>query len=121
MAAQLNDVIYAERQGISGTLTVADVVALAGGGGSVINEIEVDFGAVATNNKIFTIADANVTINSKPIATVSGKPTTDHSTDEVMILELSVYANNMVAGVGFDLIVFSKNKLKGKFNINYTL
>lgn len=32
MSAQLNDKLYAERQGIGGTITVGDIVALSSGG-----------------------------------------------------------------------------------------
>lgn len=87
----------------------------------ITKEIEVDFGTIKRQNKTFTIADAQVTATSKIVTTISGKATTDHSTDEIMILDLKAYANNIVDGVGFDIIVFSQNNLKGKFNINYTL
>lgn len=120
MSAQLNDKIYAERQGIGGTVTVSEIISLATGGAAT-KEIEIDFGVVATNNKKFTIADTEVLTTSKVVATISGKPTADHSTDEIMILDLKAYVNNIVDGVSFDLIVFSNNKLKGKFNINYKL
>jgi len=37
VAAQLTDVLVSERLGIKGTLTVAEIVALAGGGGGSLN------------------------------------------------------------------------------------
>lgn len=117
MATQRNDLLYAERQGIGGTIQVGDILDLSG----ATKEVEIDFGAIGTKNKIFTIADASVTATSKIVATISGKPTEDHSTDEIMILDLRAYANNIVVGVGFDIIIFSQNNLKGKFNINYTI
>lgn len=117
MGAQLTDELYAERIGIGGRITVADIVNLVGG----FNEIEIDFGNERVYNKTFFISDTNVLANSKPFANVSLNPTSDHTSDEVMILGLNVYCTNVVAGVGFDLVVISENKLKGKFKINYKL
>lgn len=86
-------------------------------------ETTINFGAIDNpqNNTTTTVVDASVLSGSKIICTLSGTPTEDHSIDEIMVLEMGVYATNIVEGVGFDIQAFCKYKTYGQVKINYLI
>jgi len=59
MSAQKTDVLYAERLGISGTVTVGDIIKL-----NNTTFISIDFGTKPINEKLFNIVDVNCTSTS---------------------------------------------------------
>lgn len=92
--------------------------------GSVsFTEVIADFGSVinAKNNIRFTVPDASVLEGSNILCSVSGSATADHSTDEIMLLQLTAYAANIVEGVGFDIQLFSPHEVHGQIKINYLI
>ncbi len=52
------------------------------GGGANIAEVELDFGAQAVSEKVFTVTDATVSATSKVVAKQSGKAATGRQADE---------------------------------------
>jgi hypothetical protein len=93
-------------------------------GGSVSHtEIVIDFGLITkkTNNKKFFVPDTNVLSFSKISVSVSGNATTDHSSDEIVLLQVSVFASNIQNGIGFDISAISPQKVYGKVKVNYLI
>lgn len=86
-------------------------------------EAVLNFGSIDSpnNNTKITIANTSVLAGSKIICSLSNLPTTDHSIDEIMILEIGVYATNIVAGVSFDIQAFSQHKTYGNVKVNYLI
>lgn len=88
-----------------------------------LTEIIVDFGSIseASNNIVVTIANTSILSTSKVICMVSGSETTDHSTDEIMLMQLNAFASKFVSGVSFNIQVFSPYKVFGKIKVNYLI
>jgi hypothetical protein len=96
----------------------------SGGGGSVnYTEVLLDFGTIInkTNNKTFFVADVNVLTTSKVLVAVSGQPTDDHSSDEIILMDVSVFATNIQEAIGFNIAAISPQKVYGKIKVNYLI
>ena len=67
MAAQVNDKIYAERQGIPGTITVGDIIALSPAGGApkwldiIIGASSSSFNATIATGTVVNYVYASIT------------------------------------------------------------
>lgn len=114
MSAQLTDKLYAERVGIGGTITVADIVALASNGGSVVKGIA---NIVFNNQKEATIVILDANINATSIVTVG----IEINSEEILIenFETRVTKQN---GTGFTVYCNPKiGHYKGIVTINYII
>lgn len=105
----------------NGVVRTFDMNALPGAIAAV--EVTANFGAIGsgnTNTKI-TVADTRVLTTSKILVFVSGSPTADHSSDEIMLLKINAVASNIVSGVGFDINLYSSHKTYGNIKVNYII
>lgn len=116
MAAQLTDVLYAERLGIGGTITVQEIVSLAGGSLPVYTA-QIDLGDKAKFNHTINIIDPNVNITSKVKVEFN-------YIDEMQYNDLEFDEFNFKTTCfngSFNLFVFSNSRINKKININYTI
>lgn len=114
MGAQLTDKIYAERQGIGGTLTVAEIIALASGGSPTVKGTA---NIVFNNQKESSVVVLDTTINATSIVTVG----IEINSDEILIenFETRVTKQN---GIGFTVYCNPKTgHYKGTVTINYII
>lgn len=92
--------------------------------GSVsFTEVTADFGSIQDSKSNITVNVANsaILLGSKIICDISGSATADHTTDEIMLFQLSAFATNINPGVGFDIQVFSPHEIFGQIKINYLI
>jgi hypothetical protein len=111
-------------QGPQGIPGVAGAKGDKGDAGVVdFTEIVVDFGTFAerTNAKKVSVADVLVTANTKIIISVSGIATTEHSLEEIAILNPRGVAGTITPGVGFEACFFADQKTYGNFKFNYLI
>lgn len=105
----------------NGVVRTFDMNALPGAIAAV--EVTANFGAIGngnTNTKI-TVADTRVLTTSKILVFVSGLPTADHSSDEIMLLKIIAAASNIINEVGFDINLYSDHKTYGNIKVNYII
>lgn len=105
----------------NGVVRTFDMNALPGAIAAV--EVTANFGGIGngnTNTKI-TVSDTRVLTTSKIVVFVSGASTSDHSSDEIMLLKINAVASNIVSGVGFDIKLYSSHKTYGNIKVNYII
>jgi hypothetical protein len=90
------------------------------GGGSVSKQFEIDFGALGTRSKVFTITDTDVNVLSKLFVQQSGNAATGRSQDEN---EMDALTFRSIAGAGqFTLYADSLfGPVAGKYKISYSI
>lgn len=90
------------------------------GGGAVITEVEIDFGAVPTWATRFTISDAAITPTTKILVQQSGRTPTGGFGDESELDPLDLIA---VPGSGSMLLTATPlaGRVLGKFRLNYQI
>jgi hypothetical protein len=89
-----------------------------GTGGNFL-QVTVDFGSGnETDIARLTVAATWVTSNSVILCTPFAGDTPDHSGDEVIAEGLVAYAENLVPGVGFDVVALAPNGTTGRYLIN---
>jgi hypothetical protein len=101
---------------------VADGDILIGGGGSVLIQVEVDFGFASGNEgdiaRTTVTGETWVSPTSVIVCNPFAGPTPDHSGDEVIAEGLVAYAENLVTGVGFDVVAYAPSGTWGRYFIN---
>lgn len=105
----------------NGVVRTFDMNALPGAIAAV--EVTANFGTIGngnTNTKT-TVSDTRVLTISKILVFVSGSPTADHSSDEIMLLKINAVASNIVSKVGFDINLYSDHKTYGNIKLNYLI
>jgi hypothetical protein len=94
------------------------VSAFAGGGGGItITRVEVDFGSVGTNAKVFDVSVPGVLLGQKILVSVSLEMPAGVAFDEIEMDPLSV-AGHAVADDTVRLIVGARDRIIGKRAIN---
>lgn len=87
-------------------------------------QVEVDFGFSAGNEgdiARFTVTGQSwVTVSSVILCNPFGGATPDHSPDDAIVEGLVAYAENIVAGVGFDVVAYAPQNTWGRYLINVT-
>ena len=100
----------------------ADGDTLVGGGGGYLLQVEVDFGFSSGNEgdiaRTTVTGQAWVTPSSVIICNPFAGATPDHSGDEVVAEGLVAYAENLVTGVGFDVVAYAPSGTWGRYYIN---
>jgi hypothetical protein len=111
MGAQKNDVLYAERVGIGGTIIINDIINLISPIYTTIN-----FGTTPINEKSFNIVDANCTTNS----TIDISQFFKTQTEENFGVNLDLFTECLNGS--FNIIAVSPEPFsKGIFNIKYRI
>lgn len=97
------------------------VTDLTGGGGGIVKQVEVDFGATPVRMAIFTISDGDVSGTSKIFPVIAYEAPTGKYLDELEFDSFTLQTGQ--AGTGtFKLVAHSQNGLvAGKFKINYSV
>jgi hypothetical protein len=115
MAAQLGDVLYAERMGIGGKITVQEIVSFASGGNPIIYTA-IDFGTMPINEDLFNVVDSLCTTTSK--IEISQYFISQKEENFGVILDLFTECFNG----NFNIIAVSKEPFsRGIFNIKYRI
>ena len=83
----------------------------------------IDFGATVAMSKTVTVPCGWVTVDSVITLTPNTMGTADNDGDEHLYGEFTLQAVNVVAGVGFDILMDSTTKFgfKGTFKINWSV
>jgi hypothetical protein len=111
MAAQKTDILYAERVGIGGKITVNDIITLNNTIFTVIN-----FGTTPINEKSFNIVDANCTTTSK----INISQYFISQKEENFGVNLDLFTECLNGS--FNIIAISKEPFsRGIFNIKYNI
>ncbi len=105
------------RLGSGGEIEEAPLPAM---GGSLVKEVEIDFGPTATRQKTFTVIDVDVSGTSIILVGHSAKAATGRAQDEN---EMDTLLCRAAPGAGsFTLYVTAfPNHVSGKFRVAYTL
>lgn len=87
-------------------------------------QVQVDFGFSAGNEgdiaRTTVTGQAWVTASSVILCNPFAGATTDHSADDAIVEGLVAYAENIVAGVGFDVVAYAPKGSWGRYLINIT-
>jgi hypothetical protein len=111
MGAQKTDVLYAERVGIGGTVTINEIINLNNTVYTTIN-----FGINPINEKSFNIVDANCTTTSK----IDISQYFISQTEENFGVNLDLFTECLNGS--FNIIAVSKEPFsRGVFNIKYNI
>jgi hypothetical protein len=111
MGAQLTDILYAERVGIGGKITVNDIITL---NNTIFTTI--DFGTVPINEKSFNIVDVNCTTTSKIDISQYFISQTEENFGEYLDLFTECLNGS------FNIIAVSREPFsRGIFNIKYNI
>jgi hypothetical protein len=111
-----NGVTWTESEGF-----VVIASASGGGGGTYSLQVEVNFGPITgenSNTSVTVTGQSWVATDSVIIANPFAGATDDHSADEVVAEGLTAYIENVVAGVGFDVVAYAPNGTWGDYFIN---
>lgn len=105
----------------NGVVRTFDLNALPGAIAAI--EVTANFGTIgnSNNNTKVTVSDTRVLATSKIVIFISGSPTPDHSSDEIMLLKINAVVSNIINGVGFDINLFSEHKTYGNIKLNYLI
>jgi hypothetical protein len=103
--------VYARISGVT--------VDLAAGGGTTVNEVEINFGTTEDTDIRLFVADAAITANSKIVCSVSAKATADHRIDDIVSTNIVIFAGNVQAGSGFTVYAKASDGTKGRYKVNY--
>jgi len=99
------------------------VPSSSGGGGNFL-QVQVDFGFDMANEgdiaRTTVTGQSWVTSGSVILCNPFGGATADHGPDDVIVEGLVAYAENLVPGVGFDVVVYAPQNSWGKFLVNVT-
>jgi hypothetical protein len=95
----------------------------SGSGGNYL-QVEADFGFDAGNEGDI----ARTTVTGQPWVTAGsvilcnpfGGATVDHNPDDAIVEGLVAYAENIVPGVGFDVVIYAPQNSWGKYLVNVT-
>lgn len=90
------------------------------GGGPNLATATVDFGFAAGNEGdtvVVTVPAAWVTVNSKIVCQVASVATADHDPDDAAVEGIFALAQNIVAGVSFDILAVAPNNTWGRYTI----
>ncbi len=103
---------------------ISGYVPTSGSGGGNYLQVEVDFGFSAGNEgdiaRVTVTGQSWVTAGSVILCNPFGGATADHSPDDAIVEGLVAYAENVVAGVGFDVVVYAPQNSWGKYLVNVT-
>lgn len=111
MGAQRNDVLYAERIGICGKVTVEDILKVG-----APNLITINFGVNPINQKSFNIIDANCNATSK----IDIDQYFISQTEENFGVQLQLFTECLNGS--FNIIAISQEPFsRGIFNIKYNI
>lgn len=110
-----NTSVYRKESGAGNIGWVA--VSNAGGGGSSVSTIEVDFGPSPVGNKTFTIIDGSVSAASKIMALHSGEAATGRQADENEMDAIIFRATPQVGQYKLYADVLT-GKVSGKYKVN---
>jgi hypothetical protein len=120
MGAQLGDVLYAERVGIGGKITVEEIVNLAGGGTLITGTSILNFGN-ETDSVTATISNASITnTNIKNISFIP-QETIETSLDDFSLNGLTFNIENIVDNTSFDIRATATNNASGNFTVKYLI
>lgn len=93
--------------------------ASTGGGNSV--SATVDFGSASGQQSdiaTVTVAATWVLAGTKLVCTPFAVATSNHDPEDYALEQITAYATNIVAGVGFDIIATSKNGTFGQYVVH---
>lgn len=111
MGAQKSDVLYAERLGIGGKITINEIISL---NNTVFTTI--DFGINPINEKSFNIVNANCTVSSKIDISQYFISQTEENFGVYLDLFTECFNGN------FNIIAVSRGfEERGIFNLKYTI
>lgn len=87
-------------------------------------QVEVDFGFSSGNEgdiaRTTVTGQSWVTGSSVILCNPFGGATADHSPDDAIVEGLVAYAENIVVGVGFDVVAYAPQNTWGRYLINVT-
>lgn len=87
-------------------------------------QVQVDFGFSAGNEgdiaRTTVTGQAWVTSSSVILCNPFAGATTDHAADDAIVEGLVAFAENLVVGVGFDVVAFAPQNSWGKYLVNVT-
>lgn len=102
--------------------TLQTTAAISGSGNFL--QVEVDFGFDSGNEgdiaRTTVTGQSWVTADSVILCNPFAGMTVDHSPDDAIVEGLVAYAENLVAGVGFDVVVYAPQNSWGKYLVNVT-
>ena len=102
------------QEDIGGNITIS---ASGGGGSGNGTTVTVDFGTGADFVRTTVTGQTWVVAESEIVATLAGGPSS-RSAEEGLVEELTFAIENLMDGVGFDLLAYSPNGLAyGQFNV----
>jgi hypothetical protein len=96
------------------------VAPTAGGSGNAIS-VTVDFGSVSGGQSDIATASVSaawVGASTKIVCCPFAVATSDHDPDDYALEQITAYATNITAGVGFDIVATSKNGTFGQYVIH---
>lgn len=114
MGAQKNDLLYAERIGIPGTILVGEIVDLA----NAIKQVQVNL-LQSTGLQTFNIIDTSVNVNSFINIRLAPTSDLDENEAELLNIDFSTKSNNG----SFELNIFAKDNdlFSGIIKLLYTI
>jgi hypothetical protein len=100
------------------------VVPSGGGSSGNFLQVTVDFGFSSGNEgdiaRVTVTGQSWVTSGSVILANVFAGTTSDHSPDDAIAEGLVAFIENIVAGVGFDVVVYAPQNSWGRYLVNIT-
>jgi len=100
----------------------ASLIPASGGGGGNYLQVLVDFGfdteLEGDTARTTLIGQPWVNADSVILCNPFGGTTVDHDPDDTLVEGLVAYAENLVAGVGFDVVAYAPNNTWGQYLIN---
>ena len=96
-----------------GGYTIADLIAMMGGGTTNTGTTTIDFGAFpgASDASVTVTGQTGILSGSIVQAWLIPVATADHTADEHMVETIKVVAGNIAAGTGFTIYAFNTNTL----------